>query len=387
MRERPTDVAVCSDDRVGRETLIRFRWPGLLAAAVMLLPAVPVVAEEAPAQLIEQGHYRRAEALLRPLLQKNPGDPQANFLMSRVDLAFRRVDEAVAHAEKAVAGDGGNASYHGQLADALGSKTDDPDLGMFDKLSLAKRIRKEAEVALQIDPRNESANSDLLTFYLEAPGIAGGSKDKAREIASRVTQIDPAQGYLLQLQIARKEERKSDFETLARKAFESGSKDSRAYLNLAGFYLGQRPPDLATAEGLVRAAMKLDVQRPGPFNTLASILATQKRWSELDQLLADSEKALPDNLGPHYQAARTILVAGDTQQMGRAEGYLRRYLAVPPEGGQPSLAGAHWRLGLVLEKQGHKDQALAEIQNAVSLDPGLKAAQQDLKRLHSSGTR
>jgi tetratricopeptide (TPR) repeat protein len=158
-------------------------------------------------------------------------------------------------------------------------------------------------------------------------------------------------------------------------------------MTLANFYLGQNPQDLATAEGLLRAAMKTDPQMVGPSNALAAVLASQKRWSELDQLLADSERAIPDNLGPHYQAARVILVAGDTQQMGRAESYLRRYLAVSPEGGQPSLAGAHWRLGLVLEKQGHKDQALAEIQNAVSLEPGLKAAQQDLKRLHSSGTR
>ncbi|HEV8202041.1 MAG TPA: tetratricopeptide repeat protein [Candidatus Polarisedimenticolia bacterium] len=356
----------------------RRRWIG---AAAVLIPASFVLAEDSPGQWIEQGHFRRAEVLLRAPLQKTPADPQMNFLMSRVDLAFRRLDDAVAHAEKAVAADGANASYHGQLAEALGAQTDDPDRGMFDKLSLAKRVRKEAEAALALDPKNESANSVLLTFYLEAPGIAGGSKDKAKELADRVTQLDPAQGYQLQMEIARKEQRMTDLEPLARKAFEAGSNSFRANLNFAGFNLSRTPPDPVAGEKHARAAMKLDAQRIGPYSLLASLFVTQKRWNELDPLLADAERAIPDNLGAHYQAARAILLAGDAGQMGRAESYLRKYLGQPPEGGQPSLAGAHWRLGLVLEKQGRKDEARAEVQTAVTLDPKLKAAQQDLKRL------
>lgn len=315
--------------------------------------------EDSPAQLIEQGHYKRAEAPLRTQLQKSPDDPQANFLMSRVDLAFRRAADGVAHAEKAVAGDGSNAAYPGQLADALGSQTNDPAMGMFDKLSLAKRLRKEAEVALQLDPKNESANSALLTFYLEAPGIAGGSRDKAKDLAARVTAIDPAQGYRLQLAVARKEQRKSEYETLARKAFEAAPDSYDANASFAGFYLSLEPPNLAAAEKYARAALKLDPQRVGPYNTLAQVLVSQKRWSDVDQILADSEKAIPDNLGPHYQAAKAILLSSDSEQLGRAESYFRRHIAQPAEGGQPTLAGAHWRLGLLLEKQGHISTELA----------------------------
>lgn len=353
----------------------------IIVAAGTLLPVFHALAEDSAAQMIEQGHFKRAEALLRPQLQKNPDDPQGNFLMSRVDLAFGRRDDAVAHAEKAVAADGSNAAYHAQLADALGSKTDDPGAGMFQKLSFAKQLRKEAEAALQIDPRNESANSDLLSYYLEAPGIAGGSKEKAKELAAHVTQLDPAQGYRLQLQIARKEERKSDFEALARKAFEAGSNSFDAHIGLANFYLSQQPPNLARAEEHARASLKLDSQRIAPYIALAIVTASQSRWDELEQLLAQSEKAVPDDLGPHYQAAKAILLSGESQQLNRAESYFRRYLAQPPEGGEPTLAGAHWRLGLVLEKQGHKEGARAEIQTALNLDPNLKGAQQDLKRL------
>lgn len=353
----------------------------IVVALATLLCGFHALAEEAPALLIEQGHFKRAEALLRPQLESKPGDPQASYLMSKVDLAFGRRDDAIAHAEKALAADGNNASYHAQLADALGSKTDDPNVGMFQKLSFAKHLRKEAEAALQLDPKNESANSDLLSYYLEAPGIAGGSKDRAKDLAARVVQIDPAQGYRLQMQIARKEERNSELETLAKKAFDAGANSFEAHMGLSSFYLSQQPPGLAPAEEHTRAALKLDSQRISPYNSLAIILASQKRWEDLDQILAESGKTVPDDLGPHYQAAKAILLSSDTQQLGRAESFLRKYLTQPPEGGEPGLAAAHWRLGLVLEKQGHKEQARAELQAALKLEPDFKPAQQDLKRL------
>jgi len=75
------------------------------------------------------------------------------------------------------------------------------------------------------------------------------------------------------------------------------------------------------------------------------------------------------------------LLSGDGQQLSRAESCFRKYLTQPPEAGKPSLAAAHWRLALVLEKQGRKDEARGELQTAVKLDPNLKEAQQDLKRL------
>jgi tetratricopeptide (TPR) repeat protein len=69
------------------------------------------------------------------------------------------------------------------------------------------------------------------------------------------------------------------------------------------------------------------------------------------------------------------------KEQPRAEGYLRHYLASEPEIGSPSWAAARWRLGLVLEKQGKKTEAVAEIQTAVQLDPKLEDAKKDLKRL------
>jgi tetratricopeptide (TPR) repeat protein len=52
-----------------------------------------------------------------------------------------------------------------------------------------------------------------------------------------------------------------------------------------------------------------------------------------------------------------------------------------PEGNTPHLAAAHWRLALVLEKEGRKADAIAELQTAVKLKPDFEDARKDLKRL------
>jgi hypothetical protein len=54
-----------------------------------------------------------------------------------------------------------------------------------------------------------------------------------------------------------------------------------------------------------------------------------------------------------------------------------------PEGNTPTLASGHWQLGLALEKLGRKQDAIAEVKTAVKMEPQLKSAKSDLKRLQS----
>ena len=67
-------------------------------------------------------------------------------------------------------------------------------------------------------------------------------------------------------------------------------------------------------------------------------------------------------------------------EYARADRYFRKYLTLEPEPDNPPLAGAHWRLGQALEKQGRKQEAVAEWQIAVKLDPNSRA-KDDLKRV------
>ena len=89
--------------------------------------------------------------------------------------------------------------------------------------------------------------------------------------------------------------------------------------------------------------------------------------------------AATERTTPWYTAGRTLVTS--SKDPVRAERCLRHYLSREPEISAPAHANAHWRLGQALEKQGKKDEAMAELAMAVKADPKLDDAKKDLKRL------
>jgi hypothetical protein len=70
-------------------------------------------------------------------------------------------------------------------------------------------------------------------------------------------------------------------------------------------------------------------------------------------------------------------------ELPKAEAYLKKYIneTKEPEPDSPIIAGAHWSLGLVFEKEGRKAEARSELETAVRLKPDFEQAKRDLKRL------
>jgi tetratricopeptide (TPR) repeat protein len=349
---------------------------------LLLLLCLPgFAADSSPALLIEQGHYKRAHVILSERLKANPSDARSNCDMSHVSSAFQHWDEAILQAEKARSFDGKNADFQAAVADALMNKLASAPGGMFEKMSLSRRFRKEADLALQLDPQNAMVNDDLMQYYLAAPSLMGGSTSKAADLADRMVRANPPRGYLMKLEFAMHEKRAAEGRQVATQAFAADPNDYEIRLQAAGFFLGEVGADPAQAEQSARQALRIDPGRAGPYMVLAMLYARQSRWKEMDAVLADSQRSVPDDLAPFYQVAEEIFTSNQAQEFSRAETLLRTYLRQPAEGNEPTLAMAHWRLGLVLEREGHRDQAKAEIQQAVSLDSAFQPAKKDLKRL------
>ena len=62
------------------------------------------------------------------------------------------------------------------------------------------------------------------------------------------------------------------------------------------------------------------------------------------------------------------------KDLPRAERYFRKYLTMEPEGAEPHHAAAYWRLGLVLEKEGKKAEAIVQVEEALRAEPDFKEA-------------
>lgn len=351
-----------------------------MICTLLILSSLSALAGDARVEaLIEAGHWKRARPLVESRHQANPNDPEGTYLLSRVKMAFGDLEGALPLAERAVALDGAKANYHYQLAAVCGAMAERASI--FKKAGLAKRFKDEAEKAVALDPKNVEALFALMEFYRQAPRLMGGDKKKAHEIVEQIIEADPPRGYLDGAILAQEENDTSGARAFYSKALVAGPRDYDVLVAAANFYRDLEP-SFSLAEQYARAAIKVDPGRAAAYSSLAALYAKQQRRDDLDTLLAQAEKAVPDDLSPCYAAARTLL--DQARDLPRAERYFRKYLTQEPEAEQPSLAHAHWQLGLVLEKEGRKPEALSELQAASKMDPRLRGVARDLDRVRAA---
>jgi tetratricopeptide (TPR) repeat protein len=344
---------------------------GLLAGALWASAA-----DTTPEKLIVEGHWKRARAIVEARMREAPDDALANFLLSQIRNAFGDHETPLPLAEKAVAIDGAVAKYHRQVAEVLGVMAQ--HAGVWQQLMLARRFHKEIDTALMLDPRDIQALRDLMEFYLLAPGIAGGDEHKAAATADRIAAIDPMEGYLAQARLAEFQKQPGKGEEFLKKAAELQPSRYQPQTQLTQFYLSHDRFNAAAAEHHARAAQMLDPSRMPAYAALAEVYAEGGNWTELDSTLGAAAREVPDDLTPYYRAAERLLASG--RDFPRAERYLRTYLSQEPEGNAPTLAEAHWKLGLVLEKQRRNAEAVSEWKEALKLDHASPAAH-ELKRV------
>src|SRR5262245_23092128 len=171
----------------------------LIACAVATAGAAP--ADTDLRALIDGGHWKQARAALEPRVKANPSDAEAAALLARVKQTYGDLDAALPLAESAVRLDPKNADYHWTLAWIVGQQAQKASI--FRQLGLAKRFRHEAEAAIALDPKHIDARLGLISFYVQAPGIAGGDKTKAEQVAADVAKVDPAWGHMARARFLR----------------------------------------------------------------------------------------------------------------------------------------------------------------------------------------
>ena len=350
----------------------------LILVSTMPLEAGAPYLDSAEA-LVDAGHWKRARAIVEPRVAANPRDAQAACLLSRIKLAFGDLDGALKPAQQAVALEDGNSNYHFQLAQVYGEMAD--RASMFAAAGLAKKFKGELDASLARDPKNLEALEALMQYSFQAPGIMGGDKGKARAIAEKLVQLSPVRGYLAQAELAREAKDFVKVEECFLKAVKADPKNYEAQTALAGFYTQPSYRKNEWAEKHAREAVQLNPSRAKGYSILAKVLALEQRWGELEAVLSTSERNVPDDLSPYFEAANALLESG--VELKRGETYLRKYLAQEAEGEEPDAAHAHRLLGLILEKQGRSAEAVSELEAAVQMDPRFKAAREDLKRVKS----
>lgn len=317
-----------------------------LALALLILlaqqPAPPATEELAPGiQLFDAARLDEARAFFEAYAAGHPKSAAAAFYLGRIHLEKKEGEKAVDWFERAVTLDRDNSDLHRWLA--RGYAVAAGQANPVARNSYVRDARAELEKAVQLNPKNILALEDLANFYLRTPEFLGGSVERARQEAEAMRKVDPVAGRM----------------------------------TLANIHFFRKEPEAAERE--YRTAVQ---EVPGdlrPRMALGLLYQSQSRWAEAFDAFEGVLKVQPGHWAATYQIGRTGALSG--QRLERAEECLARYLGHTPATDEPPLAGAHFRLGMILARKGEVARAREHYQQSMALDPGNADVREALGRL------
>ena len=275
-------------------------------AIILLLASLAASSAEVPKNDLAQanaalqlGNADQALSLLNAL----PASAEVHNLRCRVYFAMERWDDAAGECDQAVRLNGGSEVDHLWLGRALGEKAD--NASFLSAFNLAKRARAELEQAVNLNPADGEALSDLGEFYASAPGVVGGGVDKAQALIGTLQKVDPARAHILLGRIAGSRDDRGSEEREYKLAATSSEHPAFAWMTLASFYRKyQRWDDMeAAVESGYRAAQH-DRRAGVALYNGASVLIRGKRnlafaKKMLEEYLADYPRT---EEGPAFEA-------------------------------------------------------------------------------------
>lgn len=191
--------------------------------------------------------------------------------------------------EKALALAPRNSELHRLLGIVYGRRAETGS--MLTAPGNARKARQYFEQAVELDPNNREAASNLFEYYLEAPGFLGGGLDKAENLAKRIATLDTPAGHHALAQLERKQKRYD------------------------------------AAEEQLRRAVELAPHQAGRLVDLAKFLSDRGRVKESDEKFAEAASLAPDNPGLLFARAETYIQ--QKRNLKDARDLLVRYLASP----------------------------------------------------------
>jgi predicted Zn-dependent protease len=220
------------------------------------------------------------------ILNKKTDDVATNFLIGRDYFMSGDFKKSTDYLLKVTAADPSKSEYWDWLGRAYGrrAETSMP----FAAPGLASKARVAFEKAVEVDPKNLEALSDLFEYYLEAPGFLGGGYDKAMAIADKTAKLDPAEGY-----------------------FEAAK-------------LAQKRKEFDTAEEHLRQAVASAPHEIGHLLALARFLANQGRTKESDAVFQQAQTVAPN--APQLWFVRADVLIKQNRNLEEAKNLLKRYV-------------------------------------------------------------
>ncbi len=292
--------------------------------------------------LFESQQYDRAKPIFETYLKEHPNHEKTIEYLGDISGYAKDWDASLSYYERLVELRPNEANYHYKYGGVLGMKA--LDISKFRALGLIGDIKGAFLKAVELDPQHIEARWALIEFYIQLPGIIGGSEKKAVQYADELLNISPVDSYLAHGYIAEYNDRPRDAEDYYQKAVKVGG-SVNCYTKLYEHYEKNNAPEKAI------------------------------------ETLSTAQNVHKDNNRLHYQLGKIAGQYGIGLDQGIA--CLNRYIEHHTAADGVPKDWAYMRLAQIYRHKGEKEKALNWIERALSERPDFKEALKEREEINS----
>ncbi len=292
-------------------------------------------------QLFLKEQYSKAKSLFKEYLSGHPNHSKTKEYLGDIAGYAKDWDTAISYYETLVEIDNANANYHFKYGGAMGMKA--LEISKLRALSYIDDIKDHFEIAAKLDPDHIEVRWALVEFYIQLPGIIGGSEKKAIKYANELAALSAVDGHLANGYIAEYSNRPKDAEKWYKEAIVVGG-SVHTYEKLSGLYENTNQPHKA-------------------IKTASECLKVHDRNSL------------------HYQIGKIAAQYDLDAELGI--NCLKKYIENHSVKDGVPKDWAYYRMAQIYKNMGEKDNALLWINKALTKRPDFKEAKKEKKLILS----
>ncbi|MBL4662116.1 MAG: tetratricopeptide repeat protein [Flavobacteriaceae bacterium] len=281
--------------------------------------------------------FSKAKPIFKQYLEDHPTHKKTREYLGDIASYTEDWDTAINYYNALVEEDDFNANYHFKAGGALGMKA--LEINRILALGYIGDIRRHFEKAAKLDSSHIEVRWALVEFYIQLPGIIGGSEKKAIIYANQLAKLSRVDGHLANGYIAEYSDRDKDAERYYKQAISVGG-SVHTYEKLTDLYENTNQPKKA-------------------IQTVNNCLKVHKR------------NAL------HYQIGKIAALYNLDAELGI--NCLQKYIENHSVKDGVPKDWAYYRLAQIYKNLGNKKSALKWIDKALVNRPDFKEAKKEKK--------
>lgn len=187
-------------------------------------------------KLFHAKKFDEAQTAFEEVLKSKPSDVKSIEYLGDIASHNKNWKEAVEYYKKLKELKPTEANYFFKYGGALGMRAS--EVNKFKALGMADEVKESFEKAIKLNPKHIQARWGLVEYYLNLPGIFGGSESKAILYSNELLQLSLVDGYLSRGKIEEYFKRYAAAEKYYIKANEIG-KSKTTFQKLYNLYLNK----------------------------------------------------------------------------------------------------------------------------------------------------